>query len=78
MSIVAIAAGDWNENNETNPLAASITKIVRMRFGPSSVTRDVRNIIDPVRLEGILDLALSTTNLADIEFAIQSAVPPPK
>ena len=78
MSVVATAAGDWNEDGDPNPLAASIRKVVEMRFGPSSATRDVGYITDPQHLRALLELAVTATSLADIESAIQSAVPPPK
>jgi hypothetical protein len=78
MPVIATAAPDWNEGHEHNPLAASLKKVVEMRFGPSTATRDVCYITDPRQLRSLLEIAASATTLAEIEAAIQSAVPPPK
>lgn len=79
MSRVATAAADWNEDDETDRLVASIEAVLVVRYPASAaaLTRDIRFIIDLDRLRKILQLA-KTSNLADIRAAIESAVPPPK
>ena len=79
MSVVATSAANWNEDDEPDWLVAAIEKIVAMKFGPTepALLREVRCITDPDRLRQIVDLACSATHFADIQAAIESAVPPP-
>ena len=78
MPAIALAQDDGSEDDESNRWVASIEKIVRMGFGPSTATREVQYVTDLDRLLELVELALTTTSLADIESAIASAVSPPK
>ncbi len=79
MPLVATAAADWNEDDETDRLVALIEAVLGVRY-PASVAalaREIRFITDRDRLRKILQLA-KTANLTEIRAAIESAVPPPK
>ena len=79
MSVVATAAADWNEDDPTKGLIASIEKVIEMRFGPldAALIRDIQYITDPAQLRQIIRLACSATHFTEIQAAIESAVPPP-
>ena len=77
MPLIALAQDDGSDDKR-NPLVASIDDVVTMRFGPSTVTRDVQYIIDPDRLLEILEIAVTAASLAEIKSAIESARPSPK
>jgi hypothetical protein len=74
MSVVATAAADWNEDDETKNLIASIEQVIGIRYpSDAALIRDVQYITDRDQLRHILDLS-TTAHFADI----QSAVLPPK
>ena len=80
MSVVATAAADWNEDDETNRRIALFNKLVVRKFGPTepALLRNVQYITDLDKLEQILELSLTAAHFADLQAAIESAVPPPK
>ena len=80
MPLVATAAANWNEDDETKRLIATLQQIIGERFGPqdADLIRDVQYITDRDRLHQLIELSLTVTHFADIQAAIESAVSPPK
>ena len=80
MPLVATAAADWNEDDPTKGRLASLERIIAARFGPqdAGLLRSMQYITDRERLDHLLELSLTVTHIADIQTAIESAIPPPK